>query len=129
MESRPGRARGMALVLALVAVLIISLLLSGALLLSVSHFSLSNTNSRYANALYLAEAGVNWELQKISRNASLADATPTTQTFPTGSRRTFTVHVEAYPSGGPWVLPGDLRVVSTGTVEGVQRTVRIIARG
>lgn len=121
--------RGMALPLALVAVLLISTLLAGALMLSVSHLSLTHTKSCYANAMNLAEAGINWELWKISQDASAADNTPVTQEVPAGSGRTFTVHVEAYPSGGPWTALGPFSVISTGTVDGVSRTVRIVARG
>jgi hypothetical protein len=119
----------MAFILALAAVLIISMLLGGILLLGVSHFSLTHTNSSYANALNLAEAGINWELNKISQNPASADSTPVTQVFPPGSNRSFRVHIEAYPSGGTWVPPSPFWVTSTGTVDGVSRTVRVVASG
>jgi len=121
--------RGMALILALVSVVIISMLLGGALLLSVSHFSLSNTNSSYANAMNLAEAGINWELWKISRGVAQADQTPATVQVPTGSGRSFTVRIEAYPGGGAWTAPSSFWVISTGTVDGVSRTVRVVSSG
>ncbi len=121
--------RGMALALALVAILIISILLAGIMLLSVTHYSLSNTNNDYANALNLAEAGINWELNKISRDAALADNTPFSVEFPAGSGRFFEVYVRDYETGGIWVPPADLWVISTGTVDGVSRTVRVRARG
>lgn len=123
------RRRGMALILALSVTAIVSALLSGILLLSVSHLSLSNTNSSYANALNLAEAGINWELWKISRDPTAADQSPVTMEYPTGSGRFFTVHVEAYPSGGTWIPPRDLCVIGTGTVDGVSRTVRFVTAG
>jgi hypothetical protein len=126
---RGNPQQGMALILALVAIAIITALLAGILLLVVSHFALSHTNSSYANALNLAEAGINWELQKISQNPALADNTPATQVFPTGSNRSFQVHAEAYPAGGAWLPPGPFWVISTGTVDGVSRTVRVVARG
>ncbi|MFB3880102.1 MAG: hypothetical protein ACE149_02510 [Armatimonadota bacterium] len=121
--------RGMALVLALAATAIVSVLLSGILLLVVSHLSLTHTKSSYANAMNLAEAGINWELWKVSHDLSSADNTPATVEVPTSSGRSFTVHVEAYPSGGPWTALGPFSVISTGTVDGVNRTVRIVARG
>lgn len=121
--------QGVALPLALVAVLLISMLLAGALMLSVSHLSLTHTKSSYANAMNLAEAGINWELWKISRDLSSADNTPATVELPGGSVRSFTVHVEAYPGGGAWTTLGPFSVISTGIVDGVPRTVRIVARG
>jgi hypothetical protein len=119
----------MALVLALVAILIISILLAGSLLLSVSHMSLSNLNNNYANALNLAEAGVNWELWKISTDFLSADNSPVTVEVPPDSGRSFEVHVEAYPGGGAWDGLGPFWIISTGTVSGVSRTVRVVARG
>jgi len=129
MGSSHRTQRGMAFILALVGVVVISILLAGILLLVASHLSLTHTNSCYANALNLAEAGINWELNKISQNPAWADTTPVTQVFPAGSNRSFRVHIEAYPSGGTWVPPGSFWVVSTGTVDGVSRTVRVVARG
>jgi hypothetical protein len=119
----------MALVLALVGIVIVSTLLAGALMLSVSHMSLSSTNSSKANALNLAEAGVNWEFWKISQDFLSADHTPATVELPPGSNRSFQVHVEAYPGGGTWNGLGPFWVISTGTVDGVPRTVRVVARG
>ncbi len=129
MQSGTHNRRGMALMLALVVVLIVMTLVSGVLLLSVSHFSLSNTNSAYANALNLAEAGINYELWKISHSASQADQAPVTIEMPSGSGRTFTVRIEAYPSGGAWTPPAPFWIVSTGHVDGTQRTVRLAASG
>jgi hypothetical protein len=117
----------MALVLALAAIAIITALLGGALLLTVSHLALSHTSSCYANALNLAEAGVNWELWKIRSNPASADQNPITVEYPPDSGRTFTVHVEAYPGGGMWTPPEDLWVIATGTVDRTSRTVRVQA--
>jgi hypothetical protein len=119
----------MAFVLALTAVVIISTLVVGALLASVSHLHLSYVNNCYANALDLAEAGVNWELWKISHDFLSADNSPATVELPADSGRSFEVHVEAYPGGGGWGGLGPFWVISTGTVDGVSRTVRLVARG
>ena len=62
MGRRNRKRQGMALLLALIAVLLISALVGGIMMLGVSHLALSGANSSYANALSLAEAGVNWEL-------------------------------------------------------------------
>jgi len=129
MRHRNPARGGMALVLALVGIVIVSTLLAGALMLSVSHMSLSSTNSSYANALNLAEAGVNWEFWKISTDVTSADNSPATLELPPGSGRSFEVHVEAYPDGGAWTTLGPFWVISTGTVDGVSRTVRVVARG
>jgi len=124
----PDSCGGMALVLALVAVLLISVLIGGLMSLSVSHYALSNTNSDYANALMLAEAGINYELNKISKDALTADTTPFTTEYPTGSGRTFEVYVVDYLTGGTWTPPNDMWVISKGTVDGLSRTVRVRAR-
>jgi len=129
MIRRRTTASGMAFILALVTVVMISALLSGALLLSVSHLALTHSNSSYANALNLAEAGLNWELWKISHDPTQADLTATTVQFPAGSGRSFAVHIANYPSGGTWTPPNPFWVYSTGTVDGVSRTVRIVAEG
>jgi hypothetical protein len=123
--------KGMALILALAAVLIISIMLSGMMLLSVSHYSLSNTNSDHANALHLAEAGINWELNKIADDPASADNTAVSVEYPTGSGRAFEVYVRDYVTGGTWDwrTSAPLWVISTGTVDGVSRTVRIKAQG
>jgi hypothetical protein len=128
MRNGSSSQRGMALILALTAVLIISMLLSGILLLSVSHFSLTNTNSAFANALYAAEAGVNHELWLISHTPAQAGSTtsPTTGTLGSGS---FSVYSESDLNGTVWTPPNYLWVVSTGTFDGVSRTVRVMAAG
>ena len=124
--------RGMALITALVALLIISALLAGILTLTVSQLDLSITRSAYANALSLAEAGVNWEIWKISRDASLRDyeATAPSIQLTAGSRRRFRAWID--PTGWPanQVRPvGEFWVYGEGVVEGVKRTIRIKAKG
>ncbi len=99
------------------------------MLLSASHLALSHANNCYANAMNLAEAGVNWELWKISRNTASADQSPVTVEYPSGSGRTFTVRIEPESGGGPWAPPAQLWVISTGIVDGARRTVRVRAGG
>jgi hypothetical protein len=129
----------MALVLALVTVLIISALLGGVLLLSVSHYQMSNTNSDYANALNLAEAGVNWELNKVNQintNPSVPidnDTFSAVQNSP-DAERTFIVKVMASPTGGVWTLPdpntpaSDLWIQSVGTVSRITPSGAVASR-
>lgn len=146
MTERRANQRGMAFILAMVAVLIISALMGGVLMLSTSHYSLSSTNSDYAVALNTAEAGVNYELHWINDNlnnptnlghqqdASYAESAD----LVTGYRSSFQVYVTDL-SGGNWVAPNDLLVHSTGAVarvdpggnaiSTVQRTVVVQVRG
>lgn len=135
MTERRAKQRGMAFILAMVAVLIISALMGGVLMLSTSHYKLSSTNSDYAAALNTAEAGVNYELHFITDNvnnpANLAhqDSAPFSYIFPQpspnndGIRRSFQVHVVDDTTGGIWTAPATdnyvicyLRVISTGTI-------------
>jgi hypothetical protein len=59
--------RGAALLYALVAVLIISIIILGVGRLVGQHFQLEETAQGYSRALYLAEAAANWQLNRMSR--------------------------------------------------------------
>jgi len=126
--------QGAALILALVIVAILSALLSGILLFSVSHLALSNTNSSYANALNLAEAGINWELWKLGHDISTADVVQTPWIrFPdppeAGQKpRYYRVQIQAV-GGGTWAPPAPCMIVAQGKVDDVVRTIRVKAQG
>ena len=71
------KQRGGALIGALVFTVVISMLLAGIGTLSVSHYARANAECDYANALYVAEAGINYGSSKITNNVALADAVGT----------------------------------------------------
>ena len=140
---RSSQEKGMALVFALVAVLIISALLGGVMMLSVSSFTLSNTNSDYAVALDVAEAGINYELNHINDNVGnpnhlgdqadspytldLPAPTATGYTQPIDLERSYSVYVVDDATGNTWTAPNDLRVFSTGIVKRVADDGRVIS--
>ena len=108
------------------------MLVLGLLTASFSFFARCKTESDYEKALSLADAGVNYELRKLTLNTANADqATSTnpsgvTYTMPGG---TFTVFCSNKDGSTPWVAPSPLYITSTGTVIGVSRTVQVSAKG
>jgi|SRR5579884_576008 len=128
---RRRQHRGGILISALVFSVIIAFLLAGMGTFTVSHLSRESTESAYTSALDLAEAGVNYELRKVSVNASNADQyNATTQngvTYTLGNG-TFTVYCENQDGTTPWVAPNTMYVISTGTINGVSRTVQAMGK-
>jgi hypothetical protein len=49
---------------------VISILIAGMTQLMVSDLSIGKTEANYANSLVAAEAGINYELRKISNNSA-----------------------------------------------------------
>lgn len=130
-ESKPKRA-GYTLISALSFTILVGTLLAGAATLATSHYDRSKVEGSYANAIALADAGVNYELAWLSR-----DITDSTRAHQQGSPYTgsisgvpgsFSVYVRDWGTdcnGSTWSAPKDICVVSTGTVDGVSRTVRV----
>lgn len=131
-HSRATSHRGGALVSAIVFVLIISLGLAAMGKLAVSQYENTLLDNNYASALSMAEAGVNFEYRSISTNTSSADQislqNPQGVTYSLGPG-TFTVYCENKDGSTPWSPPNNLYVVSTGTVNGVSRTVKVSTKG
>lgn len=100
----------------------------------MSGFGRSKVEGEYANAVALADGGVNYELAWISRDMTDPSRAhqqnnPYTGSIP-GIQGTYRVYVRSWGTGcngGTWAAPGDMCVVSTGTVDGISRTVE--ARG
>lgn len=65
----PPAHRGAALVFALAAVLIISLLILGVGRLVLHHFVLEESSRSYSRSIYIAEAAANWQINRMSRSA------------------------------------------------------------
>ena len=61
-------APGSALISALIFTVIIALALAGMGTMTVSHYNLASTQSASEEALDLAEAGINWELHKLTNS-------------------------------------------------------------
>ena len=123
---------GGVLISALAFVTVASALVVGMLTLSVSYYARAVTESDYEAALGVAEAGVNYELRKLSNNTNNADqssvANPAGPSYTLGSGA-FTVYCSNKDGSTPWVAPNPLYVNATGTVHGVRRSVLISAKG
>ena len=126
-SSRRCRSRrGGVLTSAIAFVAITSALVVGMLTLAMSFYARTQANVDYEAALPLAEAGINYELRKISLSTSNADQTATS--YPCGSG-SFSVACSNKDGTTPWVAPNPLYITSVGTIDGVSRTVRISAKG
>ncbi len=127
---RKNRNRGFALITVIMFIAITSTLLAGIGTFAVSHNSRAHSDADWQSAMDIAEAGVNTELSKISRNFLTADITPTTYSFNGG---TYRVWVTQRNSDGtettPWTAPNDMFIYSTGSFDGVSRTVKVSVKG
>lgn len=140
-NSRKWKRAGFTLITALAFSLIVGTVLAGIGSLSMSHFGRSKVEGSYANAVALADAGINYEFRWVSLDPTQVKSGCTTGTpgcpdqFPgyTGSVAgvpgTYTVYVHDWANGsctGTWTNPlGDVCVQATGTVDGISRTVRV----
>lgn len=121
------RQKGVAIIGVLIFILITTILLAGVGTYAVSHQTRADVDMRYAAALDLAEAGVNFELRRISQDTALADNCPgTARNLGEG---TFTVYCANRDGSTPWTPPDYLDIISTGTIDGVSRTVRASVKG
>src|ERR1700694_3503931 len=115
MQTFPNQRKrpGSALISALVFTVITAICLAGIGTLSVSHYNRASVEGDYAAALNLAEAGINYEIRKISRDATTADqagsSTPpgTTVSFGGG---TFRVYCSNRDGTTPWASPNPLYI-------------------
>ncbi len=132
-RARRRRSRhGAALISALVFVVVVSLALAGIARLAVSHYERAQVESDYSCVLPLAEAGANYEFWKISQNTSNADqisqSNPHGVTYSFGSG-TFTVYCTNLDGSTPWTPPNNLYVISTGSLNGTSRTIKVAVKG
>lgn len=94
---------------------------------AVSHQTRMRADLNYAQALDLAEAGIDYEFRKVSLDPTTADQSPGVRyTFGQGS---FTVYCTNKDATTPWSSSQYLYVVSTGTVNGISRTVKVSCKG
>lgn len=124
--------RGGVLITALVFALIISLFALGVAVVATSHMSRSATEADYATAIQLADAGINHELRwlaldapQVGALAHQADAPYVGTVADIAGGGQFSVHVLNDDGTSPWVPTNSLRIRSTGTINGISRTVEI----
>lgn len=117
-------------------VLISSIILAGIGTLVVSDYKSAGVGSSYDNALYAAEAGINYEMNKISIDSTKVDqknATGAPGTNYSTAAGNFAVYVTQRNADNseqtPWTAGKGLWVYSAGTVGGVTRTVKVAATG
>lgn len=128
------KRRGGVLLHVLIFLVVISILLAGIGKLMVSDYSMVKVENDYANSLVVAEAGINYELRKISNDAKTVDqkqAGAVPGTSYSTSVGTFQVYVTQRNLDGteptPWTAGKNLWIYSTGGVNNLTRTVKVAA--
>ena len=128
------RKRGAILINVLAFVVIISIVLAGMGQLMISDYSIVKVENNYANSLAVAEAGVNYELRKITTDAATADQKKSTGapgTSYTTAAGTFQIYVTQRNNDGtettPWTPGQNLWIYSSGGVSGLTRTIKVAA--
>jgi hypothetical protein len=114
-------------------VLVGTILLSGTARFAVMNLQRAQYDADYARAIDLADAGANYELNRISLSTANAHQSPGTTINPGwGPARSFKVWCTRRQANGtettPWTAPNDLYIHAIGTSGSVSRHVRIAAR-
>src|SRR5580700_11289845 len=127
---RPRR-RGNALIAVIVCSVIAAFIIAGMGELAVSHLSRATVDSEYNESLYIAEAGVNYELSQLDLHPPQPDQLG--PSFPNGVSHsfnggTFTTYCTNNDGSTPWPPGTALHIVSAGTFQGVTRTLNVSAR-
>src|SRR5258706_10922645 len=129
--------RGAVLITALAFTVVVSCIIAGIAAFTMSHCQRATTEGDYASALNMAEAGINWEIRKMSQTSISADtvSNPASQSFTypgivSGFNGTFKAWVTNDPdTGTQWTAPNSAIVWGQGIVNGVvanvQRSVNI----
>src|SRR5437879_4839405 len=94
--NRFRKQRGAVLITALAFAIVISLIVAGIATITVSHYQRATTEGDYAAALHMAEAGINWEIRKMSQTSISSD----TAGSPGAGVVTYTI------AGVPYTVPG-----------------------
>jgi len=136
--STRSKAAGFTLITALAFSLIVGTVLAGVGTVALSHFGRAHTEGDYASAVSLADAGVNYEIAAASRDlvnlsgvSQIGNPHVGTVTDPATNQviGKYSVYVKPWGSNcdgtGNWAPPADVCVVSTGTVNGISRTVHV----
>jgi Tfp pilus assembly protein PilX len=128
------KRRGAILLNVLIFLVVISILLAGMAKLMISDYSIVRVENDYANSLVVAEAGINYELRKISVDGTKADQKSSQGTAGasyTTAAGTFQVYVTQRNSDGtepsPWTPGKNVWIYSTGGVNNLTRSVKVAA--
>src|ERR1044071_3150206 len=113
MLSRHAKQRGAVLISALAFAIVISFIIAGIAVVTVSHYQRATTEGDYVAALHMAEAGINFEIRKMSQTSISSDtaASPYSGTVsygagPTTVPGTFQAWVTNDPDTGvQWTAP------------------------
>ena len=130
--SRIERAnQGGILLTVLVFAVVIATMLAGLGSLIISFYSRVTTESQYASAINLADAGANYEFRKINQNVTNADLQSSATNVSMGSG-TFSGTFKVYCTMADGVTAWDkstvpFYVVSTGTIGSVSRSIKVNA--
>lgn len=136
LQPRWKRQSGGVLITALVFAAIVTLFVGGVTAVSVSHLSRNSVEADYATAIQLADAGVNFELRWLYENNATAGDSAHQIKPGTGQHGVYTGTVDGMPggsftvgvidqNGGSWRPPEELIIRSTGTINGISRTIEI----
>ena len=147
-EGSTRKRAGFTLLTALAFSLVVGTVLAGVGTVAMSHYSRSGTESDYASAVAIGDAGVNFEIRWISLNPNqntacdssrLPGCFDTSDYAPTGLGLPGSVSVHAAkwdPNTNSCVdgtafqgAPNELCVVATGTVNGISRKVYVHGKG
>jgi hypothetical protein len=126
MKQRTIAAAAMVTVLAFT--LVAALLLAGVGTYAIGTLTRASKEGSYAAAVNMADAGINAVIRRISTDptdTSLVNSVDNPLTGTIANVGTFSAYVEDYSTGGAWVAPNDMRIISTGTVNGVARKVSV----
>lgn len=136
--SRASDRSGMALISVLAFVLITSIFVGTLAIFSVSHRGRVQNEADYAKTLDVAEAGLNYELQKVSVDSTQADAAPGKQININDTNGKVVgacvVYCQNTDGTSPWdpnlaTNGGKVKVVSSGAFNGLSRIVQSQASG
>ena len=128
LHRRRSLQHGGILITTLAVSIVIAIILAGTATLTLSHLSRAHTETNYANALNLAEAGVNFEIHQLCLTPAQPDqvslSSPSGVTYPLGTG-SFRVYCANRDGSTPWTPGSKLYVVSSGMIAGVTRTIKV----
>lgn len=119
---------GGAIVTALAFTAVAAILVGGIGSYAVGNLSRANVEANYASAINVADAGLNALIKKISQDptdTSLVHQSGNPLTGTVAGVGTYSAYVVDATSGGTWVAPNDMKIISVGTVNGVARKVTV----
>lgn len=129
------RVCGGALISALTFASVTTLVIAGVGTLVLSHADRTRVEAAHSKAIHLAEAGINYEIDWVSLDPNNEDQphhiTPANsqmgiKAVPVGKGK-FEVGIVS-EDGGPWKAGNPMKVISTGTYDGVSRTIEAVGR-